>query len=202
MGLSTTEEQRNKLLDYLELLHKWNASYNLSGIDDPEEMLTRHILDSLTLLPFIEGKLIADLGTGAGLPGIPLAIVKPEADFILLDSNGKKTRFLFQAQLNLSLPNTHIENCRIEHYQSSRQIDIVTCRAFSSLTEILSSGRHLFSEGSKLLAMKGLVPDEELKALPPGFRLDSVDQLQVPGLNESRSLVSITCISAAEADRH
>ena len=201
LGLDFSDAQRLALLRYLELLGKWNTTYNLSGISDPGEMLTRHLLDSLAIAQYFGEQHIVDVGSGAGLPGIPLAIAWPGARVVLMDSNGKKTRFLFQAALQLGLSNVQVENCRVEHYQSTRQIDIVTCRAFSSLAEILTSARHLFEEGSKLLAMKGHLLEQELAGIPDDFRLDFVQPLQVPGLEESRNLVAVTCISAVKAER-
>lgn len=192
LSLTLSTSQKNDLLAYLELLQKWNSAFNLSGISDASQMLTRHLLDSLTLLPFLDGDLIVDIGTGAGLPGIPLAIACPEKKFILLDSNGKKTRFLFQVAVSLGLKHVEIENCRVEHYQSSQQIDIVTCRAFSSLAETINQARLLIGEGSKLLAMKGHVLAEELDAVPPDFQLESVIDLKIPGLEETRNLVVVT----------
>lgn len=191
LGLSFSDDVFTALDVYLQLLIKWNASFNLSGISNPDEMVSKHLLDSLAISPFITGKLIADIGTGAGLPGIPLAIANPDKHFILVDSNGKKTRFLFQAKLALKLSNITIENSRIEHYQSNQQIDIVMSRAFASLSDMVDKSAHLLAEDGFLLAMKGRYPEQEIDQLTDGFVVAKVDKLQIPGEDGERHLVEI-----------
>jgi 16S rRNA (guanine527-N7)-methyltransferase len=183
--------QLEQVQAYLDLLIKWNQKYNLVAAAETNFLVERHILDSLSIFRFINGNHTLDIGTGAGLPGIPLAIFKPQQKFTLLDSNGKKTRFLFQVKTSLGLDNVMIENCRVEHYQSPHQIDMVTCRAFAALEEIVIKAQHLLSQECKLLAMKGRFPDEEISRLPEEFvLLDSV-QLLVPGEDSERHLIQV-----------
>ncbi len=191
LGLSPNATQLSRLLEYCALLRKWNKTYNLISAPDLAQLGSRHLLDSLAIANYLEGQTILDVGTGAGLPGIPLAIVAPEKEFILLDSNGKKTRFLFQVKLALGLDNVEIENCRVEHYQSQRQIDIVTCRAFAPIPEIIRLTEHLFTPGTALLAMKGRYPDDEVQALPDHFELARSHRLQVPGQESERHLMIV-----------
>lgn len=190
LGLPLTEIQKSKLLDYLELLLKWNKAFNLSGVKDASEMLSRHLLDSLTLVPYMTGNRILDIGTGPGLPGIPLAICFPEKDFVLLDSNGKKTRFVFQARLQLGLTNVDVQNARIEHYRSSAPVDIIVCRAFSSLSDLVNMTRHLTR--TKLVAMKGVYPTKELAALPADVEVIAANKVLVPGYTGERHIIELT----------
>jgi len=194
LNLNIDEEKQELLLRYLEQLAKWNKAYNLSGIKDPGSMLTLHLLDSLSILPFISETSVLDVGTGAGLPGIPIAICKPKTEISLLDSNGKKTRFLFQAITQLSLKNTEVINNRVENYQSPKSVDIVVSRAYSSLAQFISQTRHLLGEKSKLLAMKGHYPQTEIDALPEGFKLLEVHKLHIPGEAGARHLLEIVRI--------
>ena len=191
LGLSSRTEQIDALLRYCELLRKWNKTYNLISATDLAQLTSRHLLDSLAIAPYLQGETVLDVGTGAGLPGIPLSIVSPERQFLLLDSNGKKTRFLFQVKLALGLERVEVENCRVEHYQSQRQIDIVTCRAFAPIPEIIRLTEHLFHSGTVLLAMKGRYPEEELAALPDHFELCASERLNVPGLDSERHLLTL-----------
>lgn len=191
LGLAFENDVFMALEVYLELLIKWNSSFNLSGISNPKDMVSRHLLDSLAISPFITGGTIADIGTGAGLPGIPLAIANPDKQFILVDSNGKKTRFLFQAKLALNLSNITIENCRIEHYQSNQQVDIVMSRAFASLNDMANKSAHLLAEDGFLLAMKGRYPTQEIEELDLKFSVASVEKLRIPSEDAERHLVKI-----------
>ncbi len=192
LGLHLDEATRAKLVVYVELLVKWNKAYNLTAIREPSEMITRHLLDSLAVMPHLYGQRIIDIGTGAGLPGIPLALAMPDRAFVLLDSNGKKTRFLVQAKAALGLANIEVVHARVEEYQPDRQFDVVITRAFASLAGILTGSRHLLAADGEFLAMKGALPQQELKALPPGFSLKEVIPLSVPGLeNEQRHLLRI-----------
>ncbi len=189
LGLSPTSQQVSALQQYCDLLRKWNKTYNLISTPDLAQLDSRHLFDSLAIARYLHGETILDVGTGAGLPGIPLAIISPERQFVLMDSNGKKTRFLFQVKLALGLDNVEIENCRVEHYQSQRQIDIVTCRAFAPIPEIIRLTEHLFNPGTVLLAMKGRYPEEEVQALPDHFELLESHRLQVPGQDSERHLL-------------
>jgi 16S rRNA (guanine527-N7)-methyltransferase len=191
LALPVTTAQQGQLLDYLRQLYKWNKAYNLSGLHNLEEMLILHIIDSLTLLPFISSNRIADIGTGAGLPGMVLAICKPEAEFFLLDSNSKKTRFIFQAAASLGLRNVQAVHTRAEGYAITPQVAIVTSRAFASLRNFIESSQHLLSATGSLLAMKGHYPTAEVADLPIGFRLVASHSLQVPGTSVTRHLLDI-----------
>jgi 16S rRNA (guanine527-N7)-methyltransferase len=178
-----------RLLDYVDLLHKWNATYNLSAVRDPAEMVTRHLLDSLAIVPYVEGATLADLGTGAGLPGIPLAIVAPQRAVSVVDSNGKKTRFLRAAVRELKLSNVRVVESRVEAVEG--EYDCVTARAFASLADMLGWGGHLLAAQGRWLALKGRFPQDELDGVPAGFRIDAVDALAVPGLDAERHVVVI-----------
>ncbi|MBL4819833.1 MAG: 16S rRNA (guanine(527)-N(7))-methyltransferase RsmG [Gammaproteobacteria bacterium] len=191
LGLKITPEQVDMLLSFLEVLGKWNKKFNLSGIKKPSEMISRHLLDCLAVSPYIEGSVILDVGSGGGLPGIPLAILHPDKHFILLDSNGKKTRFLFQVKLALGLDNITIENKRIEDYQCTEQIDIVMSRAFSSLAKLVQSCASVAGENSKLLAMKGIYPTTEIEELPEGIKISRAIELTIPGIEGVRHLIEI-----------
>lgn len=178
-----------RLLDYLELLARWNATYNLSAVRDSLDMVTRHLLDSLAVAPCVVGTTLADLGTGPGLPGIPLAIAAPQRAVTLVDSNGKKTRFLRAAVRELKLDNVQVVEGRVENVSGS--FDCVTARAFASLADMLAWGGHLLAPGGHWLALKGRVTAEELAAVPAPFRVLEVRPLQVPGLDAERCVVII-----------
>jgi 16S rRNA (guanine527-N7)-methyltransferase len=190
-GLEATPDKSGKLLAYLELLAKWNQAYNLTGIKKKEDMLSLNILDSLVLVPYVDKGRIADVGTGAGLPGIPLAIYHPDKQFILIDSNSKKTRFIFQATVALGLTNVTVVHRRVEDYASQPQVDIVTSRAFASLADFVQGCRHLLSPAGKFLAMKGQYPSLEISALPHTVSVSAVHPLKVPGLAAERHVVEI-----------
>ena len=180
------------LLDYLALLARWNATYNLPAIRDPREMLSRHLLDSLAMQPFVRGLgTLADLGTGPGLPGIPLAIATPGLRVTLVESNGKKARFLREAVRRLGLGNVAVAESRIEAFRPDAGFDAITARALATLPLILELGGHLPGPAGRLLAMKGVAPDEEIAALPAGWRVVAVHPLRVPGLDAERHLVEI-----------
>ena len=180
LQVAATPEQKNQLLEFVGLLKKWNRAYNLVSDASDQILLYRHLLDSIAIAPFVNASLVLDVGSGGGFPGVPLAILRPSTRFVLLDSNGKKTRFLFQVKSALRLLNMDVQNCRVEHYQSENQIDIVTCRAFSSLPDILQKTAPLLSPESHLLAMKGQLPAEEMKEIGPDFEIANVYRLQVP----------------------
>jgi 16S rRNA (guanine527-N7)-methyltransferase len=192
LGLSLTENQRGQLLEYLVLLEKWNRAYNLTAVRDPALMLSKHLLDSLAIAGQLTGNRLIDVGTGAGLPGIPLAIVYPEREFHLLDSNGKKTRFLFQVKTTLSLDNITVHQQRVESFAPVEPFDVVLSRAFASLLDMVSGCSHLLAGGGRFLAMKGNYPEQELISIADMCRVDSVEPIAVPGLSEQRHLVAMT----------
>ena len=191
MGLEIDAQKQDVLLRYLGLLIKWNKAYNLTGISDPAQMVSLNLLDSLTVLPFLTAQVVLDVGTGAGLPGIPLAICRPDLTFILLDSNGKKTRFLFQAVTTLGLKNVEVVNRRAENFQTERQIDIVVSRAFSSLRQTLDWTAPVLGEHTRLLAMKGQYPEDELACLPVGFELATAVSVSIPGQECNRHVLEL-----------
>ena len=176
------------LLRYLGELVVWNKAYNLTSVREPAEMVTRHLLDSLVVLPHAEGRVI-DVGGGAGLPGIPLAIANPALNVTLLDSNGKKARFLRHAQRELPLTNVEIVEARAEAFRPPVRFDRVITRAFGSLRELLEHTAHLAADRGRWLAMKGKLDRKELADVPPGFRVEQEIQLKVPGLDEERHLI-------------
>jgi len=187
LGLALPTAALERLLDYQALLARWNATYNLTAVRDPAEMVTRHLLDSLAILPFVEGASLADLGTGPGLPGVVLAIAAPGRQVLLVDSNGKKVRFLREAIRALKLEGVRAEQARVERVQG--QFDCITARAFASLAEMLGWGGHLLAPDGIWLAMKGKAPDDELPGVPAGFAVRGVHALAVPGLDAERHLV-------------
>lgn len=177
------------LLAYVELLARWNVTYNLSAVRDIDAMVTRHLLDSLAIVPHVRGGTLADLGTGAGLPGIPLAIVAPQRQVTLVDSNGKKTRFLRAAVRELGLKNVRVLESRVESVEGT--FDCITARAFASLADMLGWGGSLLAPDGVWLALKGRFPQDELAGVPGGFRVDAVVPLLVPGLDAERHAVII-----------
>jgi 16S rRNA (guanine527-N7)-methyltransferase len=184
--------QRQQLMEYLALLSKWNKAYNLTSVRDETQMVTRHLLDSLAIAPFLTGQRFIDVGTGAGLPGVPLAIMCPDREFHLLDSNGKKTRFLFQVKTALGLDNIVVHQARVESFSAAEPYDAVLSRAFASLQDMVHGCRHLLASDGCFLAMKGALPTEELASVHSDFPQSAVYPLRVPGLNEQRHLVVIT----------
>ena len=180
------------LLAYLALLQRWNQTYNLTAIRDPQEMLVKHLLDSLAMHAHVTGiDTLADLGTGAGLPGIPLAIALPQLQVTLVESNGKKARFLREAVRQLHLGNVKVAESRIEAFDAPGQFDAITARALATLPLILELGGHLLTPTGRLLAMKGVLPVDEIAALPAGWQLMASHPLQVPGLGAERHLVEV-----------
>lgn len=194
MDIQVSEEQANLLLTYLDLLVKWNKTYNLTAVREPVQMVSRHLLDSLSIFPHIHGKNILDVGSGAGLPGIPLAIMSPETHFTLLDSNGKKTRFMMHVVRTLGLSNVTVEQRRVESWTPESLFDVITSRAFSSLDEMVKITEHLLANQGQWLAMKGLYPEDEVVALQqsvPGVIVKDAAVLSVPGSEGSRHLVML-----------
>ena len=192
LNLTLSSGQQQKLIDYVELLHKWNKTYNLTAIREPSQMITKHILDSLAINPYLQGDRIIDVGTGAGLPGIPLAINNPDKQFTLLDSNGKKTTFLTQAKAILALENVVVVKHRAESFHPEQCFDTVLSRAFTSVQNMLKMTAHLCCPDGRFLAMKGRYPAQELAELPEGFEVQQAPRVDVPGLFEARHLVIAT----------
>ena len=199
LKLDLDDSTIERLLDYVDLLLRWNAAYNLTAVRDPGEMVTRHLLDSLAVLPHVTGNTLADLGTGAGSPGIPLVLARPELTVHLVESNGKKARFLREAVRTLGLANAEVAESRIEALGRPGAFDAITARALATLPQILEFGGHLLATGGKLLAMKGARPDEEIAALPRGWRLQTLHKLTVPGLEGERHLAVVGRDAAATA---
>jgi 16S rRNA (guanine527-N7)-methyltransferase len=188
LNLPHTAEQIDQLLAFIKLIAKWNKAYNLTAVRNNEDMARLHILDSLAILPHIEGKRVIDIGTGAGLPGIPLAICLPEVEFVLLDSNAKKTRFVQQVILELKLKNVSVIHSRAEDYSPEWGFDTITTRAFASLPDMLTMTAHLLSANGVLLAMKGQIPDAELAQINAKTTLITIN---VPEVEAERCLVRI-----------
>ncbi|EHI7787134.1 TPA: 16S rRNA (guanine(527)-N(7))-methyltransferase RsmG [Salmonella enterica subsp. salamae serovar 42:g,t:-] len=190
-GISLTDHQKTLLVAYVDMLHKWNKAYNLTSVRDPAEMVVRHILDSIVVAPYLQGQRFIDVGTGPGLPGIPLAIVLPDAHFTLLDSLGKRVRFLRQVQHELKLENITSVQSRVEAYPSEPPFDGVISRAFASLNDMVSWCHHLPGEKGRFYALKGQLPEDEIASLPDDFSVESVEKLRVPQLEGERHLVII-----------
>lgn len=191
LGLAVSESQLERLLDYLELLARWNRAYNLTAVRDSALMVTRHLLDSLSVSDHLAGKRVLDVGSGAGLPGVPLAITQPQREFHLLDSNGKKTRFLFQVKTTLRLDNMAVHHARVESFRAEPPYDVIVSRAFAALGDMVRSCRHLLAPGGRILAMKGACTAAELESVSGAGARARVLPLAVPGLAEQRHLVEI-----------
>jgi len=191
LGIAIDPLQQGKLLAYLELLIKWNKAYNLTAVRDPDEMVSRHLLDSLSVVSCVAqgGANWLDVGSGGGMPGIPLAIMFPQLRFTVLDSNGKKTRFLTQVKIELQLNNLEVVHSRVEDFTPEQPFDGICSRAFSSLADFSNLTRHLGGTQTRWLAMKGLHPDDELQELPADFRLLGSNVLRVPGCQGQRHLL-------------
>ena len=196
LGFSIPHETQVRLLQYLALIQKWNHVHNLTAVREPKTMLVRHLLDSVAIIPYIMGERIVDVGSGAGLPGIPLALVRPEWHVALVESNHKKAIFLQQARIELSLKNVEVVADRVENFSSAEGFDTVISRAFSDLADFVRLGGHLCRQGDgegRLVAMKGIYPHEELGQLKPEldplFIVEKVLPITVPGLEAERHLV-------------
>ena len=188
MGLELSPEQQKKLLDYLALLHKWNGVYNLTAIRQQEQMVSNHLLDSLAVLPHLWPQRWLDVGCGGGLPGIVLAVMRPEWSFTLLDSNSKKTGFVQQAVIELGLRNVEVRCERVEQWQVQQKFDGIISRAFAEAADFVTLTRHLLADGGRWAAMKG-APEQELVRIPEGIKVEKVVTLHVPKLEAARSLV-------------
>ncbi len=189
MQINASEFQVNQLLSYLQLLIKWNQAYNLTAVRDPIEMIYRHLFDSLSILPYLTEGELTDIGSGAGLPGIPLAIMKPELQVLSLDSNGKKTRFQFQVKTTLNLKNFDVQQVRAEALQLSTRSKQLVSRAFASLKDFVNLTEPFAAEDARWLAMKGLYPEDELAELPEGYVCEQTHLLQVPKEEGQRHLL-------------
>ncbi len=201
LGVEADADQQGRLLDYLALLHRWNRVYNLTAVRHPLVMVSQHLLDSASILPYIQGPRLLDVGTGAGLPGIPLAILRPGLEVVMLDANSKKTRFVQQAIAELGLANASVVQARVEDFHPPAGFDTVTARAFAALPDLLDRVHHLCAKGGIVVAMKGPRAGEELAALgemPAGFSLLGRHALTVPGLDAGRQLILVR----AEAGNH
>jgi 16S rRNA (guanine527-N7)-methyltransferase len=191
LGLALGGAQRARLEQYLLLLEKWNRVYNLTAIRDRERMITHHLLDSLAVVPHVRGPRVLDVGSGAGLPGIPLAVANPALQLTLLDSNHKKVAFMRQAIGELGLANAAVVAERVESWPTEARFDTIVSRAFAELGEFVASCARLAAPGGMFVAMKGVHPHEEIERLPAGFRVERVIRLEVPGLDAERHLVLV-----------
>jgi len=191
MGLVVAEDARARLVVYLLLLEKWNQVYNLTAIREMKKAVGIHLLDSLSLMPHIDGGRLLDVGSGAGLPGLPLAAARPDVSVTLLDSSHKKAAFLSQAVSEMGLKNAKVVCQRVESWRPEERFDCVVSRAFSEMAEFATLSQHLLAPRGVLAAMKGVLPFEEIERLPPGFRVRQVHPLSIPGLKASRHLVLV-----------
>ena len=191
LGLEASSEVRERLLRHLELLEKWNRVHNLTSIRDSQKAVSVHLLDSLAVTPYLNGKRLLDAGSGAGYPGIPIALLRPEIQVHLLDSNHKKCAFLRQAVADLGLRNVQVVCERLESWRPLERFDCVVSRALAEIAEIIGLVQHLLAPGGVIAAMKGLHPFEEIERIPPGYRVRQVHVLTVPGLDAKRHLVLI-----------
>jgi 16S rRNA (guanine527-N7)-methyltransferase len=192
LGIAIDTEARSKLLEYLALLQKWNKVYNLTAIRDPQQMVSLHLLDSLAVIPYLWSGRWLDVGCGAGLPGVVLAIAKPDWSFTMLDSNSKKIGFVQQAIIELGLHNAIVQCARVENWHPEERFDGIISRAYTELGDFLLSTRHLVAEHGRWVAMKG-APEKELANMPSGCKAERFIPLQVPGLQAKRSLVIAAC---------
>ena len=195
MGIAVSPAQRERLAAHLELIAKWNRVHNLTAVREPEQMVVLHLLDSLSIVPDIgESASVLDVGTGAGLPGIPIAIARPRARVTLLDSSHKKCAFLQQAKIDLALENAAIVCERVERWHPDARFEVIVSRAFSDLADFVSQAQHLLAPGGKLIAMKGVYPFEELARLPASHRVAEVRELSVPSLDAKRHVVVVEAV--------
>nr|WP_210147241.1 16S rRNA (guanine(527)-N(7))-methyltransferase RsmG [Shewanella sp. WXL01] len=192
MNISATEQQQSQLVGFVEMLNKWNKAYNLTSVRDPKQMLVRHVMDSLAVSPYLDGKHFIDVGTGPGLPGIPLAILNPDKEFVLLDSLGKRIRFQKQVKFELKIDNISSVESRVEAYQPEQKFDGVLSRAFASVEDMLTWCHHLPAQDGCFYALKGQLSEQEMQNIPAGFTVAETIVLKVPTLDEQRHLLKIT----------
>ena len=192
MQLDVTPEQQTRLMAYLHLMHKWNAVYNLTSLRDPMQMVTHHLLDSLAAVPaFKDASNVLDVGAGGGLPGIVLAITRPDMKVAMIDTVHKKTAFLTQVKAELALSNVTVHTMKVQDLQVSDKFDVITSRAFADLSDFVNWSGHLLQEGGKFIALKGVAPSEERERLPQEWKVSGLQPLQVPKLGAERHLVFI-----------
>ena len=195
LKLELNEGQVEKLLDYLALLNKWNSVYNLTSVRDPLQMLTLHVLDSLAAVPaFVNAKNVLDVGAGGGLPGMVLAIARPDIKVSMIDTVHKKTAFLTQVKAELGLSNVSVYTKRVEQLEVQQKFDVITSRAFADLSDFVNWSNHVLAEGGQYIALKGVAPPDERERLPPDWKVTELRAIQVPGLNAERHLVFIARI--------
>ena len=199
IGIVLDSESTERLLRLVDELEMGNAQFNLTAIRDRPGMLQKHVLDSLSLHPYLRGSRVADIGTGAGFPGLPLAIVNPRRRFTLVEATGKKARFAEQTAQALGCDNVQVVNSRAENYRPFELFDTVVARALSSLADFAAYAGHLCAPDGRLLAMKGKRPDEEISALPKSFRVLAVHRLKLPGMDDERHLVELKCVGPRSA---
>jgi 16S rRNA (guanine527-N7)-methyltransferase len=191
MGLGLSGGQRDSLLALIEELDTWNHRFNLTAIRDPRDMVVKHLLDSLSIQRWLHGSSVADVGTGAGFPGLPLAVINPQRRFALIESTTKKARFVQHAAVAIGLDNVQVVNARAEAHTPSTRFDTVVCRAVGKVAEFVRLAGHLCAPDGRMLAMKGQYPETELQGLPRGWRVVAVQRLEVPGLDAERHLVEL-----------
>lgn len=191
LGVALSAHQQEQLQQYMQLMQRWNKVYNLTAVRDPQQMLPLHLWDSLSVAALVRGDNCLDVGSGAGLPGIPLAVLYPERQFTLLDTNGKKTRFIQQAALELGLGNVQVVQQRVEQWQPDGKFAAIISRAFASLTDFVTVSAVHLQDAGILYAMKGRYPEQELAELPKGWVLSQSHSLDVPGLDAERHLLEL-----------
>lgn len=193
LGLDLPPVARDRLLAYAALLYKWNRTYSLTALREQDKAVSHHLLDSLAALPYLSADTLLDVGSGGGMPGIPLAIARPDLRVTLIDSNSKKAAFLKQAAIELALPNISVHCGRVEQYHPQDCFSAITSRAFSELADFVRLTRHLLATDGRWLALKGLWPHEEIARLPAAIVVDAVHRLEVPGVDAERHLVVMSC---------
>jgi len=195
LGLDLSAQQAEQLLDYLALLAKWNSVYNLTSVRDPLQMLTLHVLDSLAAVPaFADAKNVLDVGAGGGLPGMVLAIARPDIKVSMIDTVHKKTAFLTQVKAELRLANVTVYTRRVEQLEVQQKFDVITSRAFADLSDFVNWSQHVLEQGGQFIALKGVAPPDERERLPADWKVTKLQPITVPGLNAERHLVFITRI--------
>jgi len=196
MQLEVSPEQQGRLMDYLALMFKWNSVYNLTSLRDPMQMVTHHLLDSLAAVPaFVQAKNVLDVGSGGGLPGIVLAIVRPDMKVSMIDTVHKKTAFLTQVKAELGLANVTVYTMKVQELDVSDKFDVITSRAFADLSDFVNWSSHLLADGGRYIALKGVAPEDERQRLPAEWRVSGLQPLQVPRLGAERHLVFIEKVS-------
>lgn len=190
--LQVSDQQIDQLIQLVLLLHKWNQAYNLTSVRKPEEMLVRHIMDSILIAPYVQGERVIDVGTGPGLPGLPLAIMHPDKHFVLIDSLGKRINFIRQVVHQLGLSNVEAVQSRVENYEPDQQFSCILSRAFASLADMLAWCHHLPSQSGQFVALKGQLDTDELAQVPAGFEVITTHRIEVPQLHAERHVVLVS----------